>query len=125
METFRKKRNRSGGSPTIRVDAKGRFDLSKGLMQLTGFVDSTAVMFGFSKSDGCAYVWAEEPEDDSYYLRNNSDYRPGLRFNSINLREMFNAFFKIDKKKTLTLILGKKDEKDRHPIRVYEKESNL
>ena len=28
MEIFRKKRNRSGGSPTIRVDAKGRFDLS-------------------------------------------------------------------------------------------------
>lgn len=56
----------------------------------------SAVMFSFSKKDNCAYVWKEEPEEDSFFVRyvDNAHY-----FSNVNLYNMFAKFFGKDAKK--------------------------
>jgi hypothetical protein len=41
-------------------------------------------MFAFSRKDNCAYIYKEEPEDDSYYLGNAG--REYYRFTSKELQ---------------------------------------
>lgn len=76
----------------------GRFVVFEKLAKLLGCTDKDAVMFGFSKKNNCAYIFKEEPEEDSYYLRKAGPSRPNYRFTSKTLGHQFFEFFKSDSK---------------------------
>jgi len=56
-------------------------------------------MFAFSRKDNCAYIYKEEPEEDSYYLGNAG--REYYRFTSKELICYFIDFFKVEKEKAV------------------------
>lgn len=58
-----------------------------------------AVMFAFNKKNKCAYIYKEEPEEDSYYLSYSG--RKYYRFTSKELMLFFIDFFGIVKERAV------------------------
>lgn len=74
---FRRKTSASGRwigrkNPHIKIEMpRGTFVIFKKVANLLGAVDGDAIMFSFSRKDNCAYIYKEDPEEDSYYLCNS------------------------------------------------------
>jgi len=77
IEIFRRQRGSSGqwkshARPLIKLEIpRGQFVVFKNAMTMMGFKHNEAVMFGFNKKKQYGYIFKEEPEDDSYYLRDS------------------------------------------------------
>lgn len=104
---FRRKTSASGRwigrkNPHIKIEMpRGTFVIFKKVANLLGAVDGDAIMFSFSRKDNCAYIYKEDPEEDSYYLCNSG--REYYRFTSKSLMQYFVDFFDIKKEKTVYL----------------------
>ena len=110
IESFRRKIGNSGkwkshSKPVIKLELpRGQVVVFKKAMDMMGFKNNEAVMFGFNRKDKCGWIFKEEPEYDSYYLRDNG--RNHSRFTSkdlmIRMCEVFgitdekNAYFELD-----------------------------
>lgn len=111
IEIFRRKRGSSGqwrsrSKPLIKLEMpRGQVVVFKNAMDMMNFKHNEAVMFGFNKKERCGYVFKEEPEDDSYYLRDNG--KNYARFTSKDLmlhicnvfqiERVGNVYFEIEK----------------------------
>jgi len=111
IEIFRRQRGSSGqwkahSRPLIKLETpRGQIIVFKNAMDIMGFKHGEAVMFGFNKKEQKGYIFKEEPEDDSYYLRDNG--KGYARFTSkdlmlfmidiFNLTNEKNYYFKINK----------------------------
>lgn len=98
---------KSHEAPLIKLEMpRGQIVVFQKTMEMAGFVEKEAVMFSFNKKEQCGYIYKEEPQDDSYYLRNGG--RGYTRFTSkdlmIHMIEVFNlgdekaAYFKVSEK---------------------------
>lgn len=110
IEIYRRQRGTSGQwmsrrEPMMKLEMpRGQIIIFKKAMDLMGFEKTQAVMFGFNKKEKVGFIFKEDPEDDSYFLRDNGRYY--ARFTSKNLMlhmcEVFdikdkkNAYFVID-----------------------------
>jgi hypothetical protein len=89
IEIFRRQRGSSGQwksrtRPLIKLEMpRGQFVVFKNAMDMMDFKHNEAVMFGFNRKEQCGYIFKEEPEDDSYYLRDSG--RNYARFTSKDL----------------------------------------
>jgi len=111
IEIYRRKRGSSGqwkshSKPYLKLEMpRGQFVVFKNAMDIMGFKHNEAVMFGFNKKEQCGYIFKEDPEDDSYYLRDNG--RGYARFTSkdlmLHIIDIFgisdekNIYFEIEK----------------------------
>ena len=75
---------------------EGRFVIFERLAKQLSCRHNDAVMFAFSKKDKCAYVFKEDPEEDSYYLRQAGPGRPYFRFTSKQLADYFHDLFECE-----------------------------
>lgn len=75
---------------------EGRFVVFERLAKQLNCKHNDAVMFAFSKKDKCAYIFKEDPEEDSYYLRQAGPGRPYFRFTSKQLAEYFRELFEFE-----------------------------
>lgn len=97
---FRRKRSTKGQwmsneLPRVKIEMpRGTFVIFKKVAQLLNAGHRDAVMFAFNKKDKCAYIFKEEPEEDSYYLSNSG--REYYRFTSKELMLYFIDFFEIN-----------------------------
>jgi hypothetical protein len=115
MEIVRRKRYAAGQymgheKPIIRLDLnRGSVVVFQKSMDLMGFKHNEAVMFGFNKKEKRGFVFKEDPQPDSYYLRDNK--RGYSRFTSKDLMnymidvfeispEAKSVYFEIDKQPT-------------------------
>ena len=102
---FRRKRAITGQwnsheKPYIKIEMpRGTFVVFKKVAELLNATQRDAVMFAFSRKDNCAYIYKEEPEEDSYYLGNAG--REYYRFTSKELMLFFIDFFGIEKEKAV------------------------
>ena len=102
---FRKQRATKGQwmsheLPRIKIEMpRGTFVVFKKVADLLKAGNRDAVMFAFNKKDKCAYIYKEEPEEDSYYLSNSG--REYYRFTSKELMLFFIDFFGIEKEKAV------------------------
>ena len=102
---FRRQRATTGQwksheKPLIKIEMpRGTFVVFKKVAELLNATQRDAVMFAFSRKDNCAYIYKEEPEEDSYYLGNSG--RGYYRFTSKELQNYFIDFFKIEKEKAV------------------------
>ena len=86
--------------PRIKIEMpRGTFVVFKKVADLLKAGNRDAVMFAFNKKDKCAYIYKEEPEEDSYYLSNSG--REYYRFTSKELMHYFIDFFKVEKEKAV------------------------
>lgn len=86
--------------PRIKIEMpRGTFVVFKKVADLLKAESRDAVMFAFNKKDKCAYIYKEEPEEDSYYLSNSG--REYYRFTSKELMLFFIDFFGIEKEKAV------------------------
>jgi len=89
MEIVRRKRYSSGQykcheKPYIKLELpRGQIVVFKSAMDLMGYKHNEAVMFGFNRKDKRGFIFKEEPQPDSYYLRDNK--RGYSRFTSKDL----------------------------------------
>lgn len=96
---FRRQRSTKGQwmsheAPRIKFDTtRGAFVVFKKTADLLKAGHRDAVMFAFNKKDKCAYIFKEDPEEDSYYL--SSSGREYYRFTSKELMLFFVEFFDI------------------------------
>lgn len=74
---------------------RGQFVVFKNAMDAMGFKHNEAIMFGFNKKEKCGYIFKEEPQDDSYYLRDNG--KNYVRFTSKDLMLHICSIFEIEK----------------------------
>ncbi len=82
--------------PRIKIEMpRGTFVVFKKVADLLKAGHRDAVMFAFNKKDKCAYIYKEEPQEDSYYLSNSG--RGNYRFISKELMLFFIEFFEIEK----------------------------
>lgn len=89
---------KSHEKPCIKIElSRGTFVIFKKVADLLNAKARDAVMFAFNKKDKCAYIYKEEPEEDSYYL--GSSGREYYRFTSKELMVFFIDFFEIEKEK--------------------------
>lgn len=101
---YRRKRGSSGQwkcreKSLMKVEfEQGRFVVFEKLAKQLGCTNNDAVMFGFSSKDKCAYIFKEEPEEDSYYLRQAGPERSYYRFTSKDLGNQFFQFFQSEAK---------------------------
>ena len=104
---FRRQRATTGQwksheKPLIKIEMpRGTFVVFKKVADLLKAGNRDAVMFAFSRKDNCAYIYKEEPEEDSYYLGNSG--REYYRFTSKELQNYFIDFFKIEQEKSVYL----------------------
>ena len=102
---FRRQRATTGQwksheKPHIKIEMpRGTFVVFKKVAELLNATKRDAVMFAFSRKDNCAYIYKEEPEEDSYYLGNAG--REYYRFTSKELMHYFIDFFKVEKEKAV------------------------
>jgi hypothetical protein len=102
---YRRQRGTSGQwksheMPVVKMTTdKGEFVFFKKTMELIGANHNEAIMFKFNRKDKCAYVYKEEPQDDSYYLRYNK--REYSRFTSKDLMLFFCEIFSIEDEKNV------------------------
>jgi len=110
---FRRNRNTRGQwkcnvNPYVKLELpRGQFVFFKNTMDLMEFKHNTAVMFKFNRKDKCAYVFKEEPQDDSYYLRDNS--RGYSRFTCKELMLFFCEIFDIKDENNIYFLVEKLD----------------
>ena len=91
---------KSHEKPYIKIEMpRGTFVVFKKVAELLNATKRDAVMFAFSRKDNCAYIYKEEPEEDSYYLGNAG--REYYRFTSKELMLFFIDFFGIEKEKAV------------------------
>lgn len=101
IEIFRRQRGSSGqwkshSKPLIKLEMpRGQVVVFKNAMDMMGFKHNEAVMFGFNKKERCGYIFKEDPQDDSYYLRDNG--RNYARFTSKDLMNHICNIFGIEK----------------------------
>lgn len=80
----------------LKIEFKhGRFIISQKLAETINAEDNTAVMFAFSKKTRCAYIFKEDPQEDSYYIRYAGIARPYYRFTSKDLSQYFIQVFEL------------------------------
>ena len=97
---YRRKRGTKGQwmsheKPRIKIEIpRGTFVIFKKTAEILGAGNRDAVMFAFNKKDKCAYIYKEDPEDDSYFLGNSG--RAYYRFTSKNLMNFFLEIFEIE-----------------------------
>ena len=102
---FRRQRSTKGQwmsheLPRIKIELpRGTFVIFKKVAELLDAVQRDAVMFAFNKKEKCAYIYKEEPEEDSYYLGNAG--REYYRFTSKELMLFFIDFFGIENEKAV------------------------
>jgi len=107
--------------PVMKVEyEKGRFIVFKKLADAIGAKDNDAIMFSFSKSRGCAYIFKESPEVDSYYLSLAGPSRPYFRFTSKSLSGFFREIFEIPiiNKVSYFELTGSKNDKGHFEIKL-------
>jgi hypothetical protein len=115
IEIFRRQRGSSGQwksrtRPLIKLEMpRGQFVVFKNAMDMMGFRHNEAVMFGFNRKEQCGYIFKEEPEDDSYYLRDNG--RNYARFTSKDLMLHVCEVFEIKDVNTAYFVLDKEPNK--------------
>lgn len=81
--------------PRIKIEMpRGTFVIFKKVAELLCAKNRDAVMFAFNRKDKCAYIYKEEPEEDSYFLGNTG--RDYYRFTSKELMLFFIDFFGIE-----------------------------
>jgi hypothetical protein len=86
--------------PLIKIEMpRGTFAVFKKVANLLKADNRDAIMFAFNKKDKCAYIYKEEPEEDSYYLSNSG--REYYRFTSKEEMLFFIDFFEIEKEKAV------------------------
>lgn len=91
----------------MRVQTKsGRFTVFNNLSEKLGIKDGSAIMFAFSKSKNCSFVFTEEPEDDSYICKYANGGRNYFRFTSKNLALYFVEFFNIKDQENIYFEVG-------------------
>jgi hypothetical protein len=97
---FRRQRSTKGqwmshDTPRIKIEMpRGTFVIFKKVAELLCAKNRDAVMFAFNRKDKCAYIYKEEPEEDSYFLGNTG--REYYRFTSKELMLFFIDFFEIE-----------------------------
>ena len=97
---FRRQRSTKGqwmshDIPRIKIEMpRGTFVIFKKVADLLCAKNKDAVMFAFNRKDTCAYIYKEEPEEDSYFLGNAG--REYYRFTSKELMLFFIDFFEIE-----------------------------
>lgn len=97
---FRRQRSSKGQLlshelPRIKIEMyRGTFVIFKKVASLLGAGNRDAIMFAFNKKDKCAYVFKEDPAEDSYYLSNSG--RAYYRFTSKDLMLFFVEIFDLD-----------------------------
>lgn len=85
--------------PRIKIEYKrGTFVVFKKVADLLGAGNRTAIMFGFNKKEKCAYIFKEDPSEDSFFLVNSG--RNYYRFTSKELRNFFYDHFELEEGKT-------------------------
>lgn len=107
--------------PVMKVEyEKGRFIVFKKLADAIGANDNDAIMFSFSKSRGCAYIFKESPEADSYYLSLAGPTRPYFRFTSKALSRFFMEMFEIPiiNKFSYFELTGNKNDKGHFELKI-------
>lgn len=115
IEIFRRQRGSSGqwksrSKPLIKLEMpRGQFVVFKNAMDMMRFKHNEAVMFGFNRKEQCGYIFKEEPEDDSYYLRDNG--RNYARFTSKDLMLHMCEVFQIKDVNTAYFVLDKEPNK--------------
>jgi|SRR5690554_2852957 len=91
----------------MRVQTKnGRFTVFNNLSEKLGIKDGSAIMFAFSKSKNCSFVFTEEPEDDSYICKYANGGRNYFRFTSKSLALYFVEFFNIKDQENIYFEVG-------------------
>jgi hypothetical protein len=100
IEIFRRKRGSSGqwkchAKPYIKLELpRGQFVVFAKTMKVLNFNHNEAVMFGFNRKEKTGYIFKEEPQEDSYYLRyNQRDYS---RFTSKELMLFMKDIFEFE-----------------------------
>jgi hypothetical protein len=102
---FRRQRSTKGqwmshDFPRIKIELpRGTFVIFKKVAELLDAGQRDAVIFAFNKKEKCAYIYKEEPEEDSYYLGNAG--REYYRFTSKELMLFFIDFFGIENEKAV------------------------
>ena len=81
--------------PRVKLEVeRGTFVIFKRVAELLGVGKGDAVMFAFNRREGCAYIYREEPEEDSYFLTcPKGSY---FRFTSKELMRFFVEFFELE-----------------------------
>lgn len=117
---FRRK-NTSGNKyishnyPSIKLEfPRGTIVINKDAALFLEASENAAVMFSFNKKEKCGYIYKEEPQDDSYYLKDSG--RGYLRFTSKALAEHMKYIFDIpgNKKNTYFKMNVVPDKKGRY-----------
>lgn len=109
IEIYRRKRGSTGQwksheKPLINLQMpRGQITVFKKTMELMGLQHGDAVMFGFNKKEKCGYIFKEEPQEDSYYLRNNQ--RGYARFTSKDLMLHMCDVFELQDEKNIYFIV--------------------
>lgn len=126
IEIFRRQRGSSGQwkchtKPFIKLEMpRGQIVIYQKAMELMGFKHNEAVMFGFNKKEHTGYIFKEDPEDDSYYLRYNQ--RGYSRFTSKDLMLHMIEVFDIDEEKAAYFTIEETpDEKGRYKFTYSKK----
>ena len=86
--------------PRVKLEVeRGTFVIFKRVAELLGVGKGDAVMFAFNRREGCAYIYLEEPEEDSYFLTcPKGSY---FRFTSKALMRFFVESFDIKEEKVV------------------------
>lgn len=86
--------------PYIKMEMpRGTFVVFKKSADLLNVGNGDPIMFALSRKENCAFVYKEDPEEDSYYLSNSG--RQYFRFTSKDLMSLFKDFFKSDNTKAI------------------------
>lgn len=124
IEIFRRQRGSSGqwrshSKPLLKLEMpRGQVVVFKNAMDMMNFKHNEAVMFGFNRKEQCGYIFKEQPQDDSYYLRDNG--RGYSRFTSKDLMlHMCEVFGISDEKNVYFRIETEPNEKGMYKF-VYE-----
>lgn len=106
VEIYRRRRCskgqwRSRKTPYLKIGInKGHFTIFKYAIKMMGLKNNDSIMFAFNKKEKCGYVFKEEPQGDSYYIKIYEDKYYG-RFTSKDLMHHMCDVFGIEDKKTV------------------------